>query len=150
MYGDSRALASDPAPIFSQNSSPKREQIENSRDPNMNHQEQSNSNYGLLRFRSAPSSLFSNFENGGEKGSINARCSNTEALGLTHLGPRSVFPDLELESKPLANGYCLGSQLPPQYPRQSSNLMRQSSSPTGVFSHLSPQNGTVRVLDSFF
>ncbi|XP_057468084.1 transcription factor bHLH130-like [Actinidia eriantha] len=151
MYGDSRALASDPAPIFSQTSSPKREQIENSRYPNMNHQEQSNSNSGLLRFRSAPSTLFSNFENGGEKGSIYARCSSPEALGLTHLGPRSVFPDLETESKPLANGYCLGSQLPPQYPRQSSNLMRQSSSPTGVFSHLSPQNvyATPRDLGSY-
>ncbi|XP_058207638.1 transcription factor bHLH130-like isoform X2 [Rhododendron vialii] len=104
---------------------------------NHNHSNQSNSNSGLLRFRSAPSSLLSNFNSVGTD------------YGEKSSSPENVMHDLE-ESKPFANGYCLSSsQLPPQYPRQSNtssyggvvgsnHLMRQSSSPAGIFS---PQNG---------
>lgn len=107
---------------------------------NHNHSHnQSNSNSGLLRFRSAPSSLLSNFNNVGTD------------YGEKSSSPENLIHDLE-ESKPFANGYCLtsSSQLPPQYPRQSNSsyggvvgsnnhLMRQSSSPAaGIFS---PQNG---------
>ncbi|KAL6987075.1 hypothetical protein U1Q18_012835 [Sarracenia purpurea var. burkii] len=136
--------------------------------------QQPNSNSGLLRFRSAPTSLFSSFANAdadsGENGPTNIRCSSPEAhtqrltTTTTHLGSHGVHQDLE-EIKPLVNGYSLSSQLPPQYPRRSStaatqlavmdvggsytaagsgdssNLIRQTSSPAGVFSHLAPQNG---------
>lgn len=105
---------------------------------NHNHSNQLNSNSGLLRFRSAPSSLLSNFNSVGTD------------YGEKSSSPENEMHDLE-ESKPFANGYCLSSsQLPPQYPRQSNtgssyggvvgsnHLMRQSSSPAGIFS---PQNG---------
>ncbi|GMP97259.1 hypothetical protein CsSME_00045585 [Camellia sinensis var. sinensis] len=139
---------------------------------NNSHHQQSDSNSGLLRFRSAPSSLLSKFTNVGtdssEKGPMNNQCSSPEAQRLTHLTSQSLFQDLE-EIKPLAiNGFSVTSQLPPQYPRHtsgtqlaamdntssygvvgsigSSSLMRQTSSPAGLFSHLTAQNGTVQVL----
>ncbi|KAG5555600.1 hypothetical protein RHGRI_006296 [Rhododendron griersonianum] len=72
---------------------------------NHNHSNQSNSNSGLLRFRSAPSSLLSNFNSVGTD------------YGEKSSSPENVMHDLE-ESKPFANGYCFSSsQLPPQYPR---------------------------------
>ncbi|XP_028097990.1 transcription factor bHLH130 isoform X2 [Camellia sinensis] len=134
---------------------------------NNSHHQQSDSNSGLLRFRSAPSSLLSKFTNVGtdssEKGPMNNQCSSPEAQRLTHLTSQSLFQDLE-EIKPLAiNGFSVTSQLPPQYPRHtsgtqlaamdntssygvvgsigSSSLMRQTSSPAGLFSHLTAQNG---------
>ncbi|XAR68560.1 hypothetical protein NMG60_11003731 [Bertholletia excelsa] len=170
MYGDSRALAADPTAIFS-NLKGQNQIVNSSRklfsNRDMNNQDeyrqyhQSNSGSGLLRFRSAPSSLLSDFDgvggDSGEKGQMNNH-------------------DFE-DRKPLANGYSLNSQLPPQYPRQSSgsatqldnnnsqyrmvglgsasglngssNLTRQSSSPAGLFSHLTTQNDKVsEVLNS--
>nr|WAK86065.1 transcription factor bHLH19 [Nothapodytes nimmoniana] len=90
--------------------------------------------------------------------------------GKGNLVPQS-FQDLEVEKPIVNNGYALKSQLPPQYPRQSvaapqevngdgsykvvssmamdqqgqpklgSNLIRQNSSPAGLFSHINVQNG---------
>lgn len=109
-------------------------------------------NSALLRFRSAPSSVLENFTHGVEK---NHGSGSRFNLGTTN-GRLVSQGSLNLEDsgcKGLGNGF---SGLPPQYPRQSSstqlmdgggllgsNLMRQNSSPPGLFSHLSPQNGTV-------
>ncbi|KAL3533870.1 hypothetical protein ACH5RR_007391 [Cinchona calisaya] len=111
---------------------------------------------GLLRFRSAPSSLLENFSEGVLETGKN--CGPNQ--GLTSRFSSSDY------------GYAaaaLNSQLPPQYPRSSvttqvngggyrglssigmdhqvqtkimgSNLMRQNSSPAELFSHLSSQSG---------
>lgn len=114
-------------------------------------------NSGLLRFRSAPSSLLDNFTDDGD---------------AIHKGA-NLCDDFESERFMGCGGFQDSAascqiQLPPQYPRQSSStsssamdgsygvvnsnnmeakqgssLVRQSSSPAGLFSHLSPQNGTV-------
>ncbi|CAK9172538.1 unnamed protein product [Ilex paraguariensis] len=80
------------------------------------------SNSGLLRFRSAPSSLLESFTDG----IVKSGKSSQEAQGLTsrfssstgngNLGSQS-FQDFE-DDKSLVNGYSLSSQLPPQCPRQ--------------------------------
>lgn len=105
----------------------------------MNHQE--NTNSGLLRFRSAPSSLYSNLPiNRAPKGDL------SENRGLTHFDSPNFIEEFQ-EQKPNLNGFLSNSLLPPQYPKQSSssmvgsNLMRQSSSPVAHFSHVSPKNG---------
>ncbi|OIS98215.1 PREDICTED: transcription factor bHLH130 isoform X1 [Nicotiana attenuata] len=113
-----------------------------------------NMNSGLLRFRSAPSSLFENFTDGVIK--IENFGSENKGFDLAGLNNQLVSQN---------------SQLPPQYPRQNtsanvgsmdgggyrvmgslgnnherqnklaSNLMRQNSSPAGLFSHLNSQIG---------
>ncbi|XP_059668468.1 transcription factor bHLH130 isoform X2 [Cornus florida] len=181
MYGDSRALATDSTAIFSSDSKKKEEQIDKSRlllmNSNMNHhdeytqyQNNQQTNSGLLRFRSAPSSLLSSFANDVDKGDDSCeffsipQSSTPEDHGLT-----SNFHDLD-ERKPLANGYSLNPELHTHYSRQSPatqlpsmdnsygvvssmamehqsqpkmgpNLMRQNSSPAGLFSHHTVQNG---------
>ncbi|KAM7505511.1 hypothetical protein LguiB_004415 [Lonicera macranthoides] len=143
------------------------------------------SNSGLLRFRSAPSSLFSNLPN--DKGSgdsiegfLNHRDSTSPELTSSDLISQR-FGDFggDNNDKGLSSkGSCLNSQLPPHYPRQSSKigaaqmgavdgtytggdnqgqtkmglgLMRQSSSPAGLFSHLAAHNGyaTMRGVGSY-
>lgn len=114
-----------------------------------------NMNSGLLRFRSAPSSLFENLTDGVIK--IENFGSENKGFNLAGLNNQLVSQN---------------SQLPPQYPRQNtsanvgstdgggyrvmgslgnnnlerqnklaSNLMRQNSSPAGLFSHLNSQIG---------
>ncbi|KAE8734403.1 bHLH130 protein [Hibiscus syriacus] len=129
------------------------------------YQNQNNqSNPGLLRFRSAPSSLLANFTDtddcGVNKGGFDiSRFSNSSG------GGNSVFEDKS--GSEAAVSYASStpnfSGLPPQYPRQStamdssydlmgmdqhsrgkrvsSSLVRQSSSPPGLFTNLSVQNG---------
>lgn len=101
-------------------------------------------NSGLLRFRSAPSSLFTDLLNDDVD-----KCPDdfSEGLGSSNL-VGSSFEELSSDDKQMRNDYSLNSQLPPHYPRQkspsSSNLLRQSSSPAGLFSHLATaQNGTI-------
>ncbi|CAA2974200.1 transcription factor bHLH130-like [Olea europaea subsp. europaea] len=159
MYGDSHALSSDSGPIIPSNLRPKEQQQQQQQvlfmdsETNTNYSHQNNS--GLARFRSAPSSLFANFNDG------------VETQGLT-----SMF-DCGGE-KAAANEF---SQLPPQYPRQSgvhvdgggyrvsgltrmdhqgqgkmgSSLTRQNSSPAELFSHHTAQNGyaTARGIGSY-
>ncbi|XP_022766751.1 transcription factor bHLH130-like [Durio zibethinus] len=129
-------------------------------------------NSGLLRFRSAPSSLLANFTNsldcGISKGSIDSERSISRFMN-------SSGGDREIEDKSgtetavnYANPQQSYSGLPPHYPRQSSatssstmdssyellgmdhhsqgkpfisSLMRQSSSPAGLFTNFSVQNG---------
>lgn len=147
MYGDSHALSSDSRPIISSNLRPNEQQQQQflfmDSETNTNYSHQNNS--GLARFRSAPSSLFTNSNNG------------VETRGLTTIfdcgGEKSAVSEF--------------AQLPPQYPRQSgvhvdgggykvaglrrmdhqgqgkmgSSLVRQNSSPAGLFSHHTAQNG---------
>ncbi|GMJ02324.1 FLOWERING BHLH 4, ABA-responsive kinase substrate 3 [Hibiscus trionum] len=129
------------------------------------YQNQTNqSNSGLLRFRSAPSSLFANFTDTVDCG------VNKGGFGMSKFMNPSGGGNGEIEDKSgseAAVNYASSapsfSGLPPQYPRQSSavdsaydllgmekqsqgkpvtcSLMRQSSSPPGLFTNLSVQNG---------
>ncbi|KAL0359483.1 UNVERIFIED_CONTAM: Transcription factor [Sesamum angustifolium] len=106
-------------------------------------------NNGLLRYRSAPTSLLENFANGAEKSErLGSRFCSHEANDVSVLE--------NYDSRFVARN----SQLPPQYPRQigaqsgsvslgmdhkgqgkmCSGLMRQNSSPPGLFSHFTSQN----------
>lgn len=147
-------------------------------------------NSGLLRFRSAPSSLLANFNENSDLGLIGKNPiegSESERLfsrfaNYTHTNDSDSWPSSfqELDDKSTVTateaavtesrmssqqqGY---SGLPPHYPRQSSfngsyglvgsaamnhhtqpkavhsNLVRQSSSPAGLFSNCSVQNGNL-------
>ncbi|XP_062117614.1 transcription factor bHLH130 [Humulus lupulus] len=145
-------------------------------------------NSGLLRYRSAPSSLFVNFSGNGDcgvnnnnKNSFSMEGSDSERLfsrfvnysgtNDSESSPPS-FQDLDDKSSVMAAQQQRYSGLPPHYPRQSSNmsgsaldngsfglvgsmamdshtqpksvnsnLVRQSSSPAGLFSHISLPNG---------
>lgn len=161
MFDDSRELSPSPGSIFSQNSRkglfPRSREVFMDPSANSEFGNSSGRNSGLLRFRSAPSSVLENFTHGVEKsggsgsrfnlGSINGGLVSQGSLNLEDSGGYKGF----------VNGF---SGLPPQYPRQSSsaqlvdgggllgsNLMRQNSSPPGLFSHLTPQNGTVLKLE---
>ncbi|CAK9157226.1 unnamed protein product [Ilex paraguariensis] len=134
MYGDSRAYSADSIAIFPSTWQPKREEIAKSKEPSMDSESRINfhdyrqyqhyqNNSGLLRFRSAPSSLLASSTDGVVK-----NCnSNQEHQGLNSRFSSSTrngtlisesFHDLE-DNKPLDNGsYSLSSQYPPQYPRQ--------------------------------
>lgn len=173
MFGDSRALFTDSNAIFSSNSNPKGEDMltksrmnfdmsNNSSIQDYKQYQNNQTNSGLLRFRSAPSSLFANFDNGVDKSGD----SNEDLMAES-------FKGLD-DNKSLPNGFAVNSQLPPHYPRHSSNLglgtqvgamdnsssyrmgssmgmenqakmvsslMRQNSSPAGLFSHLNSQTG---------
>ncbi|KAL1533969.1 basic helix-loop-helix transcription factor [Salvia divinorum] len=88
-------------------------------------------NSGLLRFRSAPTSLLENFTEKSAKLGFSRFCSDAAENGSVDDG---------CDNKGSGNRF-VNSQLPPKYPRAqlSSNqgLMRQTSSPAGFFS----QNG---------
>lgn len=185
MYSDSQALYSDDDSIFPPNSNAKEASFTKGRElfmdcgTNTNYSTEYNKHYGtsnqnstgLLRFRSAPSSLLENFtdgvgksvKNGGENQGLTSRFSSsgTHSNQVSHSG----------------NGYALNSQLPPHHPSSGasttqmesvnggyripnsigmdhqgqlkigSNLTRQNSSPAELFSHLSAQSGTVYILN---
>ncbi|XP_057783598.1 transcription factor bHLH130-like isoform X1 [Salvia miltiorrhiza] len=155
MYGDSHALSSDPSPIFPPNRKQKEEQQQL---PLMesDYRQQlacSQNSSGLLRFRSAPTSLLENFTDKGAKLGFSRFCSD-EMDGVNAAAENDDVDD----GKGSGNRFGgANSQLPPQYPRQSGaqlgyrgltsiarenqGLMRQNSSPAGLFSHLNSQNG---------
>ncbi|KAC9235836.1 hypothetical protein R6Q59_025724 [Mikania micrantha] len=116
---------------------------------------QNNNNNRLLRFRSAPSFVLQSFVNDFEK-------TRDENHGLNHNFVSQSLQDLqeEVDLKPnLIDGFALNSQFQNHYPRQmsssmameidnleqrskaGSNLFRQNSTPSGLFSHLNPSNG---------
>lgn len=126
------------------------------------HHQNSQPGSGLLRFRSAPSSLLANFNDNG--------VTNDSVLNFQELEDKSA---VRVREAPLsyANSQQTYFGLPPHYPRQSSattttmdssygligsmamghseqakrvdsNLARQNSTPAGLFSNLSVQNGT--------
>lgn len=147
-------------------------------------------NSGLLRFRSAPSSLLSNFTNGLDCGGVNNKGGGFDSdrlisrfMNSSGGGGDSVTEDKSGTAASAAAAVNYGnnnsqsqlgySGLPPHYPRQSSatssssamdnssyellgrmdhrsqgkpvtsSLMRQSSSPPGLFTNLSIQNGII-------
>ncbi|EOY09423.1 Basic helix-loop-helix DNA-binding superfamily protein, putative isoform 1 [Theobroma cacao] len=134
-------------------------------------------NSGLLRFRSAPSSLLANFTNNLDCG-VNKGSFESDRLISRFMNSSSGNSEIEDKSGTevgvnYANSQQSYSGLPPHYPRQSSaasssamdssyellgmdhhsqgkpitsSLMRQSSSPPGLFTNLSVQNGVVLVL----
>lgn len=157
---------------------------------NHHHQQQpyqnQHSSSGLLRFRSAPSSLLVNYTDtegvGKEENPCEGleserfftrfMCSNNDSASLSfqEFDDKSAVTAIEVgvNGRDSGDDYSLSnsqmscrSELPPQYPRQSSvtstsamegtydavnsmrtaNLVRQSSSPAGLFSHLNIQNG---------
>ncbi|XP_062167653.1 transcription factor bHLH130 isoform X1 [Alnus glutinosa] len=135
-------------------------------------------NSGLLRFRSAPSSLFSNFTegvaSGANKGNFTEGPESERLISrfLNYGGSADTTSPTEAAVNRVNSqqGYSVG--LPPHYPRYStanttssamdgsyglvgsmatehhvpvkavnSNIVRQSSSPAGLFSHVSIPNG---------
>ncbi|KAM0978267.1 hypothetical protein ACFX13_014510 [Malus domestica] len=150
-------------------------------------------NSGMLRFRSAPSSLLANLADGGDsglhsknpvEGSLESERLFSRFANYSHTNDSDSWPSSfqELDDKSVVTvtkaavpasrvssqgGYS--GMLPPHYPRQSSfnggyglagsgamehhhtaankslhstsNLVRQSSSPAGLFSNTSVQNG---------
>ncbi|KAL0896528.1 hypothetical protein Bca101_080489 [Brassica carinata] len=133
-----------------------------------NHIPSSSSGSGLLRFRSAPSSVLAAFVDDDDNKS--GLCGSSDRL-LSRFANSSGSNELEAKyaatlppppQQPEPSGGFLG--LPPHYPRQSkgmlntigldqflkshhhtkpvgSNLLRQSSSPAGMFTDLTAQNG---------
>ena len=131
------------------------------------HQSFQQPNSALLRFRSAPSSLFADFSHGIDSKRLNPfEGSESERL-VSRFGSRADGCNSNDSESPVAGNYSSG--LPPHYPRLSSavncsssssssscssssssmcsslgflgsNLVRQSSSPAGVLSQLN-QNG---------
>ncbi|XVF07310.1 hypothetical protein REPUB_Repub06bG0127000 [Reevesia pubescens] len=130
-------------------------------------------NSGLLRFRSAPSSLLANFTDNLDCGVDNKGGFDSDRLISRFMNSRGGNSEIEDKSGTesavnYANSQQSYSGLPPHYPRQSSttsssamdssyeflgidhhtqgkpvtpSLMRQSSSPPGLFTNLSVQNG---------
>ncbi|XP_011075183.1 transcription factor bHLH130-like [Sesamum indicum] len=166
MYGDSHALSSDSSPIFPPNPKPKEESsvlpkqvvfMESDANTSFSDYRQhfdGPQNNGLLRYRSAPTSLLENFANGAEKSErLGSRFCSHEANDVSVLE--------NYDSRFVARN----SDLPPQYPRQigaqlafvslgmdhqgqgkmGSGLMRQNSSPPGLFSHFNSQNGYANI-----
>ncbi|KAF7804115.1 transcription factor bHLH130-like [Senna tora] len=153
----------------------------NSNHTYQNHQ-QHQSNSGLLRFRSAPTSLLANFTQGLESAESERRISrlancnsssnssDTASPSFQEFEHKTSKPRMEAALNPTNSlqGYS-GSGLPPHYPRHGStaspsmdsyglmgsigmdhethsksfgsHLLRQSSSPAGLFSNISFPNG---------
>lgn len=166
MYGDSHALSSDSSSIFPSNLKLKEEVssidllMESDAETEFKHEllscnNSSQNSSGLLRFRSAPTSLLTNFTFGGEKGeNLGSRFCSDEVNSMHVVSEND-------DCKGSVNRFtAMDSQLPPQYPRQSggqlgyrvvssldeqgqqgkfgSSPLRQNSSPAGIFSS---QNG---------
>lgn len=151
------------------------------------HQQHQNQqpNSGLLRFRSAPSSLLSNFTEGGviasgaNKGNFTEGSESERLISrfLNYGGSADTASLTEAAVNRVSSQQGFSGGLPPHYPRYStaatttsamddsyglvgsmpmdhhvqakavnSNIVRQSSSPAGLFSHLSIPNGIVLVL----
>ncbi|XP_054800096.1 transcription factor bHLH130-like [Prosopis cineraria] len=140
--------------------------------------QQHQSNSGLARFRSAPSSLLANFRQALESAESERRISRFANNSNKNDTASPSFQEFESEHKPSKSpseaalnrmnsqqGYS-GGGLPPHYPRHSSSmdssfglmgsmgmdhetrpkgfalpLLRQSSSPAGLFSNISFPNG---------
>ncbi|XP_027070406.1 transcription factor bHLH130-like isoform X1 [Coffea arabica] len=185
MYGDSQALSSDDSSIFHSSWNAKEALFAQSRELFMDSVSASSTNYnslefnnqytsanqnssGLLRFRSAPSSLL-------ESLSADDKIvkSSVENRGLTsRFNSSCEAQSNQVSHSSSTNGYTLKSQLPPQYPRasrgtlaqlgsvngvyrvpgsmamdhqrqpkMSPTLTRQNSSPAELFSHLTAQSG---------
>lgn len=192
MYGDSQALSSDDSSIFHLSSNAKEALFAKSRELFMDSVSASSANYGglefnnqytstnqngsgLLRFRSAPSSLLESLLSASDKIVRNSG----EDRGLTsRVNSSCGSQSNQVSHSSSMNGYTLNSQLPPQYPRASSgtvtqlgpvnggytvpssmamdhqgqpkmgpNLTRQNSSPAELFSHLTAQSGNVYMLN---
>lgn len=156
MYGDSHALSPDSTPISPSTSNPKHREEQHL--PLMESQYSSSTQNpsGLLRFRSAPTSLLSNFSDKTSKLGFSRFCSDETTNGLMNVGESEEDEDGKGGS--FSRFGAVNSQLPPQYPRQSGSggyrvvnsagrenqgLMRQNSSPAGLFSHLNSQNGNL-------
>lgn len=135
-------------------------------DSSFEHQNQQ-PNSGLLRFRSAPSSFLSNFTESLDSGVNLKKASFESERGLSRFanssggnGDKSRIAAEAVAGVPYSQQSFPG--LPPHYPRQSSvssssamdgsydflegksmtsNLLRQTSLPPGLFSNLSVQNG---------
>ena len=137
---------------------------------NHNHDQNQQQNSGLLRFRSAPSSVLNEFiPNSNDSGNFNGRTRDEFVESYERKPER-----LNSQSGFLSSIQIVGdeqrndsSQLPPQYPKQihvntsssmersnsmeinlsmrqgscGLNLNRQNSSPAGFFNQLSTQNG---------
>lgn len=168
MYGDSHALSSDSSPIFSSNPKQKREQqlpfMESEYRQQFGCNNSSQNSSGLLRFRSAPTSLLENLtEKSSKLGFSRFGCGETNGMNVAEHEDEDEDDDGCNEGSGNRFG-AMNTQLPPQYPRQSgaqmgyrvvssigrenegqsrigSNLMRQNSSPAGFLSHLNSQNG---------
>ena len=169
MYNVSQASPHDMSLMYSSNfkhsEEEEEEETEKTRavfmDSNTNYHHQQNQNQppnsSLLRFRSAPSALLANFTDIGD--SVHKGGNICDDFESERFMPCGGFQDSAMSCQ---------SQLPPQYPRQSSStsssamdglygvvnsnninnkqgssLVRQSSSPAGLFTHPSAQNGTV-------
>ncbi|KAF3583133.1 hypothetical protein DY000_02035843 [Brassica cretica] len=127
---------------------------------------------GLLRFRSAPSSVLAAFvaDDDDKSGLDSDRLLSSEfeaKSSVTSVSYAATLPPPQQLPEPST---FLG--LPPHYPRQSkgmmntigldqflndhhtkpveSNLLRQSSSPAGMFTNLTAQNGTVSLCFALF
>lgn len=161
MNGDSQALCSDSASIFTLNSNPKQAKACFPTPGSYSYMDSPNQNSsGLLRFRLAPGSCFENLSHGVDKNGDNSTgndgLDSKFNLGGANGGLVSQG-SLNLEE---SNGSAvLNSQLPPQYPwkipgvnfvemdhsgqpKLVSSFMRQNSSPPALFS---PQNGTALI-----
>lgn len=169
MYGDSHALSSDSSPIFPSKPKQKQEQqlpfMESGYRQQFGCNNSSQNSSGLLRFRSAPTSLVENLtEKRSKLGFSRFVCDETNGMNVAE-NEDDVDDDGCNEGSGNRFG-AMNTQLPPQYPRQSgaqmgyrvvssigrenegqsrigSNLMRQNSSPAGLLSHHNSQNGKV-------
>ncbi|XP_009590362.1 transcription factor bHLH130-like isoform X1 [Nicotiana tomentosiformis] len=100
---------------------------------------------GLLRFSSAPTSFLANFtdkvvKNGNYKNGLGSKLNLGSSLGLNNSQLPPPYPRHNS-----INGYRVVSSMEMDRQRQNklgSNLMRQNSSPAGLFSHLNSQNGS--------
>nr|XP_016484862.1 PREDICTED: transcription factor bHLH130-like [Nicotiana tabacum] len=100
---------------------------------------------GLLRFSSAPTSFLANFsdkvvKNGNYKNGLGSKLNLGSSLGLNN----SQLPPPYPRQNSMDKGYKVVSSMEMDHQRQNklgSNLMRQNSSPAGLFSHLNSQNG---------
>lgn len=112
-------------------------------------------NSGLLRFRSAPSSLFA--ELAGAAAQRSSQFQPPDFVSSQPAGPFSSSPAMvynhPVQTHLLNHGLALAErsnhkemqqqQLEIGVGRKSSNLARQSSTPAGFFSHLNSDNGTI-------
>ncbi|XP_076948113.1 transcription factor bHLH130-like isoform X1 [Bidens hawaiensis] len=146
-------------------------------DPNL-HNQQSGMNSGLTRYRSAPSSYFSDLINSGLYGDddtdpfFNSRVSNAETdpimsqfggfeKQLMDSVKQEVYSDSQSQQQQQPVVYQNQTQFQPQSDHNNNintnnnninnNLLRQSSSPAGFFSHLDLDNGypVMRSMDDF-
>lgn len=111
---------------------------------------------GLMKYRSAPSSFFASLLDGSGVAEDFLNSNESDAMfsgfmvpdasasdGLDLQFPVTVKNEAKISKPPLPlqNGYCkTGSRKTPVF-KEKPNLVRQSSSPAGIFSDLSVENG---------